>query len=54
MTAEEILASARRYRQALQKQHKKPTWADYERFKQQLYSNDHYGKESALADALGL
>ncbi len=54
MSADEILAAARQYRQSLAKQHRKPSWTDYTRFKSWLYQNGHYGKEAALATALGL
>ena len=53
-TAEEILNSARRYREVLKRLKKKPTYRDYERFKSELIQNGIYGKEAELAKILGV
>ena len=45
-TAEEILNDAR--------EHGKPNYQDYERYKKWLHANNHYGYEHELACILGI
>lgn len=44
-----IIEEAKRYRQT-----RRPSWKDYEYFKQRLHDGGVYGYEKELADALGI
>ena len=50
---ETILASVKLFMQAI-KGYRKANFHDYERFKQLLHENGHYGYEKELADILGV
>ena len=50
---ETILATAKLFRKDI-KGHRKADFHDYERFKQTLHENGHYGYEKELADILGV
>lgn len=51
LPAEVILGSAVKFKESI-KGHRKADYHDYERYKQMLHENGHYGYEKKLADIL--
>lgn len=50
----QLLAEAKKYKENLISQGKRPTYHDYEYFKKRLHSESEYGYESELAEILGI
>lgn len=50
----EILEQAKKFNMSCMDNHIKPTWQDYEYFKNQLHNENIYGAEPILATILGL